>query len=160
MKFITKQENNYGNYEDSGVSGVATSADVHSIEYDELAVAANEAPMHSPPATAICHHTATCRKGPVSRISSVSTTTQSTIKQHYYPEGGWGWIIVVVGTLVAILNHGLFMSSGIILIAITNRFNEVHLTDAGIFCFLTSIFINLLEVLELIIYILIDFCHF
>ncbi|GLV44010.1 hypothetical protein CBL_12694 [Carabus blaptoides fortunei] len=30
-----------------------------------------------------------------------------TLKQHYYPEGGWGWIIVVVGVLVQVLAHGL-----------------------------------------------------
>lgn len=30
-----------------------------------------------------------------------------TLKQHYYPEGGWGWVIVVVGVLVQVLAHGL-----------------------------------------------------
>lgn len=145
MKFLTHKQdstsNNYGNFEDSGVSGVATSADVHSIEYDEpvvvLAVPGggtvepmsptqlrNQQQQHHLPS---CHH-----KGPVSRISSISaTSTQSTIKQHYYPEGGWGFVIVAVSTLVAVINHGLHMSSGVILMGMMMRFKEVALVDTG-----------------------------
>lgn len=146
MKFLTHKQdstsNNYGNFEDSGVSGVATSADVHSIEYDEPVVviavpgSGTVEPMsptqlrnqqqqqnHLPS----CHH-----KGPVSRISSISaTSTQSTIKQHYYPEGGWGFVIVAVSTLVAVINHGLHMSSGVILLGMMMRFKEVALVDTG-----------------------------
>ena len=29
-----------------------------------------------------------------------------TLKQHYYPEGGWGWMICLVTLLVQILAHG------------------------------------------------------
>lgn len=148
MKFLTHKQdstsNNYGNFEDSGVSGVATSADVHSIEYDEPVVVipvpgATEAmspsqqrnqqqQQHQQHHLPSCHH-----KGPVSRISSISaTSTQSTIKQHYYPEGGWGFVVVIVSTLVAVLNHGLHMSSGVILLGMMSRFNTVELVDTGL----------------------------
>ncbi|KAH0956395.1 hypothetical protein HN011_010376 [Eciton burchellii] len=30
--------------------------------------------------------------------------------RHYYPEGGWGWVITVVGTLVHLLGPGLQFS--------------------------------------------------
>ena len=30
-----------------------------------------------------------------------------TLKQHYYPEGGWGWIIVIVTLCVQVISHGL-----------------------------------------------------
>ena len=30
-----------------------------------------------------------------------------TLKQHYYPEGGWGWVIVLVTTTVHLLMTGL-----------------------------------------------------
>ena len=31
--------------------------------------------------------------------------------RHYYPEGGWGWIITVVGTLVHLIGSGLQLSA-------------------------------------------------
>ncbi|XP_063706849.1 monocarboxylate transporter 12-like [Culicoides brevitarsis] len=129
MKFLNNKTDsssggNYGNFEDSGVSGVATSADVHSIEYDE--------PHPEPQLSPNTHHLPTCHhKGPVSRISSISATSTSTIKQHYYPEGGWGFIIVAVSTLVAILNHGLHMSSSVMLLGMMMRFKDVTLVDTG-----------------------------
>ena len=30
-----------------------------------------------------------------------------TLFQHYYPEGGWGWVIVTCAVLVQVTNHGL-----------------------------------------------------
>ena len=29
---------------------------------------------------------------------------QATIRQHYYPEGGWGYVIVAVAVLVQVIN--------------------------------------------------------
>nr|CAI5821336.1 unnamed protein product [Callosobruchus analis] len=31
----------------------------------------------------------------------------ATLRRHYYPEGGWGFIVAVCGVLVHVLNHGL-----------------------------------------------------
>lgn len=45
-----------------------------------------------------------------------------TLKQHYYPEGGWGWVILVVGVMVQILAHGIHGASGVILPQVTARF--------------------------------------
>ncbi|EFN84989.1 hypothetical protein EAI_17330, partial [Harpegnathos saltator] len=30
--------------------------------------------------------------------------------RHYYPEGGWGWVVTVVSTLVHLLGSGLQLS--------------------------------------------------
>ncbi|KAG8227065.1 hypothetical protein J437_LFUL008504 [Ladona fulva] len=37
---------------------------------------------------------------------------QATMRQHYYPEGGWGWAVVWAGTASQILAHGLHLSAG------------------------------------------------
>lgn len=42
-----------------------------------------------------------------------------TLARRYYPEGGWGWTITVVGTIVQILTHGLQLGGGAGAIACT-----------------------------------------
>ena len=33
-----------------------------------------------------------------------------TLKQHYYPEGGWGWVIVLAAVLANIIAYGMQMT--------------------------------------------------
>lgn len=42
-----------------------------------------------------------------------------TLARRYYPEGGWGWTVTVVGTIVQILSHGLQLGGGTGAIACT-----------------------------------------
>ncbi|XP_053604477.1 uncharacterized protein LOC128671760 isoform X2 [Plodia interpunctella] len=42
-----------------------------------------------------------------------------TLARRYYPEGGWGWTITVVGTIVQVLSHGLQLGGGTGVIACT-----------------------------------------
>ncbi|CAB3226813.1 unnamed protein product [Arctia plantaginis] len=42
-----------------------------------------------------------------------------TLTRRYYPEGGWGWTITVVGTIVQVLSHGLQLGGGTGAIACT-----------------------------------------
>ncbi|XP_058825052.1 monocarboxylate transporter 12-like isoform X2 [Topomyia yanbarensis] len=175
MRILFHNEN-YANYEDSGV---ATSADAHSLEYDE---------PNTPPSTTAAEGKCSARSGPIalaaaaiigtvaaastgngtnpgavvgvgtaahsstvaavplststaaitgsgqqqrapSRMSNTSTT--STIKQHYYPEGGWGWIITVVGVMVHVLTHGLHTSVGVLIIETRIRFRIESFIDTG-----------------------------
>lgn len=44
--------------------------------------------------------------------------------RRYYPEGGWGWIVVFVSVLTNLLTHGLQLSFGIYLDFTTKRFHE------------------------------------
>lgn len=57
----------------------------------------------------------------------------NTIKQHYYPEGGWGWLIVVCAVVVQCLNHGIQLSWGIIELEVRKKFVKATLTDTGVY---------------------------
>lgn len=51
-----------------------------------------------------------------------------TLKQHYYPEGGWGWVVLLVGLLVQILSHGAHGAVGVFLQQVAAKFgSHVHL---------------------------------
>lgn len=54
-----------------------------------------------------------------------------TLKQHYYPEGGWGWVIIFVSVLVQILTHGLQVGSGVIWTDIVAKFGSEIAVPAG-----------------------------
>ena len=41
-----------------------------------------------------------------------------TLKQHYYAEGGWGWIIVLVTLCVQMISHGLQVNLAMYLMAV------------------------------------------
>lgn len=47
-----------------------------------------------------------------------------TLKQHYYPEGGWGWVVLIAAVLVHILSHGLLTSAGLFYIEIVRKFGQ------------------------------------
>lgn len=49
-----------------------------------------------------------------------------TLRQHYYPEGGWGWIVVVVAFIVQCISNGLHLSLGIFIIQVVKEFHEDH----------------------------------
>lgn len=55
-----------------------------------------------------------------------------TLKQHYYPEGGWGWVILIVGVLVHILSHGLLVSYGLFYLETVRKFGNPITQTAGI----------------------------
>lgn len=54
----------------------------------------------------------------------------STIRQHYYPEGGWGWVVVVCAVLVQVFAHGIHGAAGVWLQETLGRF-PVGLPPAG-----------------------------
>ncbi|KAG8225690.1 hypothetical protein J437_LFUL001722, partial [Ladona fulva] len=65
----------------------------------------------------------------------------STIRQHYYPEGGWGWIVCGCGFLVHLLTTGLQFSYGVLYLEVVKRFGEGSAMDAawiGVLCFSVS----------------------
>ncbi|RZF40082.1 hypothetical protein LSTR_LSTR002485 [Laodelphax striatellus] len=51
-----------------------------------------------------------------------------TLKQHYYPEGGWGWFVVFIAVVVQVLTHGLHMGIGVLLPEVGNRFPTASYT--------------------------------
>uniref|UniRef100_A0A182SEC1 Monocarboxylate transporter n=1 Tax=Anopheles maculatus TaxID=74869 RepID=A0A182SEC1_9DIPT len=52
-----------------------------------------------------------------------------TLKQHYYPEGGWGWLVTYIGILINCIAHGLQLSAGVFLLQTAHIFP--HLTVAA-----------------------------
>ena len=48
----------------------------------------------------------------------------ATIRQHYYPEGGWGYIVLLSAFLVNMLAHGLQLSGGVLLLPIQRRWSS------------------------------------
>jgi hypothetical protein len=63
------------------------------------------------------------------RVIPISTCT---IAQHYYPEGGWGVVVVVCAALVHAISHGLHQAAGIIIVEMRNAFKpKPSLLDVG-----------------------------
>lgn len=56
--------------------------------------------------------------------------TRRFLRRHYYPEGGWGWVVLVASTLVQVLTHGLQLSAGVVLVPTAVRF-KVPVQDSG-----------------------------
>ena len=56
---------------------------------------------------------------------------QATIRQHYYPEGGWGYIVLICASLVNILAHGLQLSFSVVIVAILRRWGGQSVTGAS-----------------------------
>jgi hypothetical protein len=65
------------------------------------------------------------------RLVAAEVRQLLTLKQHYYPEGGWGWVVVVVGMLVQLLSHGLHVASGVLIGEAVRRFGGGVVTPAG-----------------------------
>ncbi|KAK7605250.1 hypothetical protein V9T40_007108 [Parthenolecanium corni] len=54
-----------------------------------------------------------------------------TLKQHYYPEGGWGWVIVFCALCVQTMTHGLQFGSGVLVAECVRKFGPKIVDSAG-----------------------------
>lgn len=48
-------------------------------------------------------------------LAPLSARKRATLQRHYYPEGGWGWVILATAVVVHVLNHGLQLSAAVML---------------------------------------------
>lgn len=55
-----------------------------------------------------------------------------TLKQHYYPEGNYGWVIVIVGVLIQILSHGIHGAVGVLLQNVMIKFDKEIYRESGL----------------------------
>ncbi|CAG0879409.1 unnamed protein product [Darwinula stevensoni] len=55
----------------------------------------------------------------------------STIRQHYYPEGGWGWVVLVCSTACVIMALGLQLAFGQWLLEIRRFFPHASVLQIG-----------------------------
>ncbi|XP_017775334.1 PREDICTED: uncharacterized protein LOC108561785 [Nicrophorus vespilloides] len=51
--------------------------------------------------------------------------------RHYYPEGGWGWVVTVCAILVHILNHGVQLSCSQLVAPAAFKFHVPSVYPAG-----------------------------
>ena len=58
----------------------------------------------------------------------------ATFRQHYYPEGGWGWVITFCCFLVNIFTYGLQLSFGLLQQDLVKHLHqEQHRPRNGVF---------------------------
>ena len=57
-------------------------------------------------------------------VKYVNLITARTLKQHYYPEGGWGWLVALAAFLVNIIGHGVQVSLAILFLHNLAHFNR------------------------------------
>ena len=55
----------------------------------------------------------------------------ATFRQHYYPEGGWGWVITVCAAIVQIFTTGIQLSFGVLYLQLLKFFGEDNIMGAG-----------------------------
>ncbi|KAH6927579.1 hypothetical protein HPB50_005696 [Hyalomma asiaticum] len=53
------------------------------------------------------------RSDPPRPLSSAEQRIAAAIRQHYYPEGGWGWVVCVCVCLVNALSWGMQLNYGV-----------------------------------------------
>lgn len=53
------------------------------------------------------------------------------LRRHYYPEAGWGWVVVTCACLVHVLNHGLQLSFGELERDVIQRFRDSDYSGTG-----------------------------
>ncbi|CAG7725347.1 unnamed protein product, partial [Allacma fusca] len=63
--------------------------------------------------------------------SAQSNSSTSTITQHYYPEGGWGYIVLITAVLSHVLMCGLNLCAGLMIWAIMSKFGSDVKSEAG-----------------------------
>ena len=67
-----------------------------------------------------------------SRARRVPTDGKTaTIRQHYYPEGGWGVAVVTVACVVQVLCHGLHTGYGAVMLFVLENFGAERSTATG-----------------------------
>ncbi|XP_076623740.1 uncharacterized protein LOC143343082 [Colletes latitarsis] len=57
-------------------------------------------------------------------LTAINARKRITLKRHYYPEGGWGHVIVLIVVLVQLICHGVQFGSGVLLAPASERFHE------------------------------------
>lgn len=74
----------------------------------------------------------------------LSARKTQTLYRHYYPEGGWGWTILVVCVVVSILDHGLQLAAAVLVTPAMEKFKVPAVHAAGeSFYYLHTLYIKL-----------------
>ncbi|EZA49079.1 hypothetical protein X777_12791 [Ooceraea biroi] len=63
-------------------------------------------------------------------LTAINARKKITLNKHYYPEGGWGYVIVVTTILVHLISHGLQLASGLLMSSAVMQYKRT-IEDAG-----------------------------
>ncbi|XP_046644820.1 monocarboxylate transporter 3-like isoform X3 [Daphnia pulicaria] len=69
----------------------------------------------------------------------------STIRQHYYPEGGWGWLVVGAAFLVQVLTTGLQLAFGVMAAQIARHFSRQDSSAAASSLHMEAVWIGVIQ---------------
>ncbi|XP_050696604.1 monocarboxylate transporter 10-like isoform X2 [Eriocheir sinensis] len=112
-----------GGARDSGV--VVVASDQHSFASDARSSLLGELPS----GVAISELPSEC--GGEKQANADDPNKKETIGRHYYPEGGWGWVVLLMALLVHVASHGLHQAAGVLLIHTLKAFPESSLIGAS-----------------------------
>ncbi|KAL0117222.1 hypothetical protein PUN28_010220 [Cardiocondyla obscurior] len=57
-------------------------------------------------------------------LDAINARKKITLNKHYYPEGGWGYVIIIITILVHLISHGLQLASGLLMKPAMTRFEQ------------------------------------
>jgi hypothetical protein len=140
---IPSQWGVFGLLEDSGI---ATSNDAHSLEFDDHlpttpppTIVINQHRIEQPKVTST--HKSNERLGFLDKskastsVPSLSINSNATINIHYYPEESifWSYVIVAIALIVQLFMHGIQLSFGVFLLILLNHFRKdnIYLVEVG-----------------------------
>ena len=64
-------------------------------------------------------------------VKSIRRRRIASIFQHYYPEGGWGYIVLFCGFIVELMSYGLQQAFGIMIVFISIRYRVFEIELVG-----------------------------
>ncbi|CAG0920204.1 unnamed protein product [Notodromas monacha] len=94
-------------------------------------VATSSGVSNKPPAQLHVRNPGVVSSAVSGRLMVVQPGKKATIWTHYYPEGGWGWVVLVCATLVHMLSHGLQLSFGVLMLGVGSKFWDDVEADGG-----------------------------
>lgn len=65
------------------------------------------------------------------RVAAPAANVGRLLRRHYYPEAGWGWVVVACACMVHLLNHGTQLSFGALERDVVNRFRDATYSKTG-----------------------------
>lgn len=60
------------------------------------------------------------------------------MRTHFYPEGGWGWLVCAAGFLALLLTTGMQLAFGLLYLYAVRHLGEVYLMDIGMLSILIT----------------------
>ncbi|KYQ56173.1 hypothetical protein ALC60_04912 [Trachymyrmex zeteki] len=57
-------------------------------------------------------------------FTAINARKKITLNKHYYPEGGWGYVIIIITILVHLISHGLQLAFGLLMSPAMTRYEQ------------------------------------